>query len=102
MYELKLDKKIDVTLEWDGDEATFKKEFEKDLNNGFITKFTLEIEAKEKVYKSVDYDVPDDMDVVISHIEIHDMQVFDGDEEVILSFEEAKNLEEHLIESIVY
>lgn len=102
MYQLKLDQKIDVTLDWDGDEASFKREFEKDLDNGFITKFTLEIEAKEKIYKSVDYDVPDDIDVIISHIEIYDMQVFDGDEEVILSFEEATDLEEHLKESLSF
>lgn len=102
MYELKLDKNIDVTLDWDGDEASFKQEFERDLNNGFIAKFTLEIEAKEKVCKSTDYDVPDDVDIIISHIEIHDMEVFDGDEEVILSFEESRDLEEHLKESINY
>lgn len=99
----RLNRKINISLEWDGDEANFTEHFEEFLTNDFLATFSLDIEVKEKTLKSLDYDVPDYVEVIVSSIEISNLKVFnDNNKEVKLSKEQQEDLKMHIKESIEF
>jgi len=100
---MKLKNKVSVNLDWDGDTASLTEERVEKLIDGGLVDFTLEVEVEEKTYRSGSHDLPDDVEVVVSHIAISDVRVFDrDDEEVFLSDIEVYEMGEHIRESIIF
>lgn len=82
---------VDETINISLDNGYFGEQLEYDLDDGNVVEFFLEVSAEDKITRSGNYDVPNDVSVVINYMEVKGLSVYDEDGSLVFLPAEKEN-----------